>query len=71
MSDSLYKKLVDAGVEVSNNESDLYFPANDRTREIVKEFKSKNITEFKSNITGGKMYEAPFMFDPFWEKRGM
>ncbi len=71
MSESLYRKLVDAGIEVSNHESDLYFPVNDKTREIVKEFKSKNITAFKSNIDGKLMYEAPFMFEPFWEKRGM
>ena len=71
---SLYSKLVAAGIEVSNHESDLYFPVNDKTRGIVREFKSQkcqNIKTFTSNIDGKRMYSASFMFDPFWEKHGM
>jgi hypothetical protein len=71
---SLYQRLTDAGVTVSNWQSDLYFPVTEQTRAIVAqcladgELKSKP-SVFKSNDSGLPTFEAPFMFDPFWQNR--
>lgn len=68
---SLYTTLVEAGVEVSNWQSDLYFPINDTTRQILASFpKEKSIAKtFMSNDTKKLTYEVPFAFDPYWEKK--
>ena len=68
---SLYKALVDAGVEVSNRYSDLYFPVNEKTEAILAKFpKEKSITKrFKSEVDGERTYETPFAFAPYWEKK--
>ena len=68
---SLYTTLVEAGVEVSNWQSDLYFPINDTTRQILASFpKEKAIAKtFRSNVTRQPTYEVPFAFDPYWENK--
>ena len=68
---SLYTALVEAGVEVSSWQSDLYFPINDTTRQILASFpKQKAIaTTFTSNDTKKPTYEVPFAFDPYWENK--
>ena len=64
---TLYQALLEAGVECSNYYSDLYFPANDKSKEVLKRFPRVYRTMFTSNITKELMYEAPFAFDPYWE----
>lgn len=68
---SLYTDLVAAGIEVSNHESDLYFPSSPESRAILFNYdlESKNATCFRSNIDGKTWIDVPFAFDPFWEKR--
>lgn len=68
---SLYTDLIEAGVKVSNHASDLYFPRNAQTMEILVRhpLQRVNATVFKSNIDGVMTYDVPFAFDPFWERR--
>jgi len=68
---SLYQALVAAGVEVSNRYSDLYFPINQQTAEILATFPKEMAiaTKFVSDDTKERMYEVPFSFDPYWEKK--
>jgi len=64
---TLYEALIEAGVECSNYYSDLHFPANDKSKEVLKKFPNVYRTMFTSNITKELMYEAPFAFDPYWQ----
>ena len=71
---SLYQRLVEAGVEVSNWQSDLYFPMTDQTEAIVKQAREDGAyagrpQPFMNAVTKTLWYDAPFQFDPFWEKR--
>lgn len=65
---SLYADLIEAGQPVSNHYSDLYTPVNEVTRELVKKHGLK-ASIFTSQIDGKPWYDAPFAFDPYWEKR--
>lgn len=66
---SLYTELMDAGVPVSNWQSDLYCPVNDTTRELLKKHNIKTATIFVHQVEGGLWFDVPFMYEPFWEKR--
>ena len=68
---SLYTDLIEAGVEVSNHESDLYFPSTAVSRPILKRHPAEAglASCFRSNIDGKTWIDVPFAFDPFWEKR--
>lgn len=70
MAKTLYQSLTDAGIECSNWQSDLYFPVNEQTRQILQKFPSQTRSTFQSNIDRKHMYECPFAYDPFWKKRG-
>lgn len=72
---TLYARLVDAGVTVSNWQSDLYFPVTEQTRAIVAECLTDGALSvrpsvFKSNVDGASTYDAAFQFDPYWKARG-
>lgn len=68
---SLYTELIEAGVPVSNWQSDLYFPRTVKTAEILRRhpLQKQSATIFRSQIDGSLNYDVPFAFDPFWEKR--
>ena len=66
---TIYEDLTASGIECSNWQSDLYFPATPQTREILKQYPNQTRSIFKSNIDGRMMYECPFAFDPFWIAR--
>ena len=66
---SIYTDLIEAGLDVSNWQSDLYVPVCDNSREILKKYPKQTRSTFKSNVDGLQMYELPFAFDPFWKKR--
>lgn len=66
---SLYTDLIDAGIPVSNWQSDLYCPVNETTTTLVKKH-GKSVRTFKNQVEGGLWYDVPFAFDPFWERRG-
>lgn len=67
---SLYQALVDAGVEVSNHYSDLYYPATSQTTEILSRYPDlrRSTTTFINNITQTRYYDTPFQYTPYWEK---
>jgi hypothetical protein len=66
---SLYTDLVEAGIEVSNWQSDLYFPVSQVATEILAKYPKQSRSRFKSNIDGRSMYETPFAYDPYWESK--
>ncbi len=66
---SLYTDLVEAGIEVSNWQSDLYFPVTYESTEILSKYPKQCRSIFKSNIDGRPTFEAPFAYDPYWEKK--
>lgn len=65
---SLYTDLVEAGVEVSNWQSDLYTPVNDKVREILARYPTQTRSIFRNQVDGKVWYEFPFQFDPYWDK---
>lgn len=70
---SIYTQMVEAGVEISNHESDLYVPNNETTRAIIAEYEHKNsVTRFNCyDDPNDPWFDIPFAFDPWWEQRGM
>ena len=67
---TIYKELKEAGVELSNHESDLYAQVTPESVEIVNKYEHKgNVTRFTSNIDKEQWFDIPFAFDPWWEKR--
>lgn len=68
---SLYTDLIEAGIEVSNWQSDLYFPITAETREILSRhpLQKSNAKTFKNRVSGAHCYDVPFAYDPFWERR--
>lgn len=66
---SLYTDLVSAGVPVSSWQSDLYFPVTPETRAILANYPKQCRSVFTSNVDGKRMFECPFAFDPFWERK--
>ncbi len=69
---NIFEEIKKVGVEYSSWQSDLYFPKNKTTDEIVSRYEFKgNVTTFKDNITGNTWYDVPFAYDPFWESKGI
>jgi hypothetical protein len=66
---TLYQALTEAGIQCRNWQSDLYVPVTEKSRAILVEYPKQSKTVFKSNVTGELMFDCPFAFDPFWERR--
>lgn len=66
---TIYQDLIAAGIECSNWQSDLYFPANETTKQILDKYPGAYYSVFKSNRAIGPMYEVPFGFDPYWQPK--
>jgi len=68
---SLYQELKNAGVEITNWQSDLYCPKNAQTIPIVKKYEKEHyISTFKNLNDGLTWYDVAFAYDPYWEKLG-
>ena len=69
---SLYGDLTAAGVEVDHHHSDLYFPANPQTCEILARHpQQKTIARQFTNQgegTPGTWFDVPFAYDPWWKE---
>ena len=66
----IYDALVTAGVAVENHYSDLYFPVNDVTTEIVRQYYGPvALSKFISEIDRKPWYEIPFAYMPYWRAR--
>ena len=62
--ESVYDRMVMAGVEIDNHESDLYVPVNATTTKLLSFLPQtlKITTTFRNNIDGEMWYEIPFAF---------
>jgi len=72
--ETLFQKIVLAGIEFDHHESDLYIKDCPETREILEEFplNKSNARAFRSEIEPHDMYlDVPFAYEPWWIKRGM
>lgn len=65
---SLYADCIAAGIPYHNHESDLYIPANDQTRALLKKHNLK-AEAFTNQVEGGLWFDVPFQFLPYWEER--
>ena len=67
---TIYQEMIEAGVKVSGYQSDLYVPVNEITREIVSNYKFRDVvTQFHNKVDGGLWFDIPFAYDPYWAKR--
>jgi hypothetical protein len=66
---SLYTELLNANIEISNHESDLYFEKNDISDSILKNHPDARPKTFLNQITHTIWYEVYFAYDPWWNKR--
>lgn len=68
---SLYESLKAAGIQTDNHESDLYFPENEVTREILARYPAEQgiATRFVSQIDKQAWFDVPFAFTPYWERK--
>lgn len=66
---SLYRDLLEAGIEVDNHASDLYFPITPQSTVLLQRYPvlRQNATTFTNQITQTRWYDVPFAYDPFWE----
>lgn len=65
----LYEDLIAAGIEVDHHESDLYFPANEQTKEILKRHPDIYVGRFTSSHDGSPWYDAAFQYQPYWDSK--
>ena len=73
---SLMSRLLEAGFsleELDHHYSDLYVMVTPLSTTIIEKWTDDNgwradtlVTVFDDNITGRKMYDIPFQYDPFW-----
>ena len=67
---SLYTELKRLGIKTDNWESDLYFPVTPETTQLLADMHDTSATTFQNQgQEGGLWYDAPFAFDPWWERR--
>jgi hypothetical protein len=68
---TLYEELTAAGIKTSNHESDLYFPITKESTLILAKYPTEksNATTFTNQVEGGRWYDVPFAYLPWWEKR--
>jgi hypothetical protein len=67
----LYDALKAAGIEMSNHESDLYFPDTPETRAILSQFPAEkaNATFFINQVNHKPWIDVPFAYMPWWIAR--
>jgi hypothetical protein len=77
MQDQLYDRLVAAGCEVDNHESDLYVRDTPEARRVIEgfevQFYNDGLTQYRfiHQVTGEPWLDLPFMYSPWWRKRGL
>lgn len=70
--ETLFQKIVDAGIQFDHHESDLYVKDCPEAREILEEFPTnkRNARPFRSEIEPHDMYlDVPFAYEPFWIRK--
>jgi len=58
------------GVEIDHHESDLYVPVTKETQAFLAQFPEMSVTMFTSLIDNKLWFDIPFMYEPFWPKKG-
>lgn len=67
--DTIYERLLRAGVELDHHESDLYAKKTPESDRIVQSYRYKsNVTVFRSTFDGSPWYDIPFAYTPWWDK---
>lgn len=65
---SIFQDVKAAGIQFSSHESDLYIPVTPETMELLKKHGLYAET-FTNQVEGGRWYDVPFAYEPFWEAR--
>lgn len=70
-SETLFQKIVEAGIEFDNHESDLYVKNSKGVHAILEKFplNATNARPFKSEIDGEMWLDVPFAYEPFWIRK--
>lgn len=66
--DTLYDKLVAAGVPLDHHESDLYAKVTDASRALIAAH-TKGPLVFRSAVDGELWFDIPFAYMPWWRAR--
>lgn len=68
---TLYDAIKAAGVKFASHETDLYIPATEQTRAILKQFPLQDMikTVFINQVEGGLWYDIPFAYIPAWQAK--
>ena len=69
--ETLFQKIVMAGIEFDHHESDLYVKNSTVVHEILEKFpmNATNARPFKSEIDGEMWLDVPFAYEPFWIRK--
>lgn len=67
---TLFDKVVEAGLEYDNHYSDLYIKVSDKARELLHAYPFGRQVKSFTGTDGEFWYEVPFAFDPFWQGEG-
>lgn len=68
---TLYQEILESGVEIGNNYSDLYFPVTEQTTLILNKFPLEwgNHKTFINQNDKKRWYDVPFAYMPYWEEK--
>ena len=73
---TLYDAFKEAGCEIDNHYSDLYVCADDKARQVLRDYRAATpkaqhpiVSSFISNIDGKMWFDFPFCFTPYWEAK--
>jgi len=66
----IYAKAVKKGLEIDSHCSDLYLQVNEVSIKLINDYRFKhNVKTFISEIDGMNMFDIPFAFSPYWDKK--
>lgn len=75
---TIYEKLIGAGLadQIDHHESDLYVFISSQSTKIIGDWLLENnygkesfISAFTDQITGKRMFDIPFAYDPWWAEK--
>jgi len=67
----MYPEIKKRKIEHDNHASDLYVPVTKETLQLVEQYAFKrNVTTFKDQTSGGRWFDIPFAFTPWWKDKG-
>jgi hypothetical protein len=65
---SIYQQFNQAGAEIHSYNSDMYVFDTKENREILSQHSEiQTFSSFRDNVTGKRMIDIPFAFDPWWD----